>query len=90
MSRIPCQRKYKKLGHSIKHPSKGNGHTDFVLLQRKLYLALNWHIRHGRALTNVGLWSHVNKIVTGVRQMAEYYWKPWSLKNGYRKEELVF
>ena len=71
MYQITCQRKDKTLSHSIKHLSKGNRHTDVVLLHRELYLNLNQHIRHGRKLENIGLWSRVHKIPTDVRQKAE-------------------
>ena len=80
MSQITCQRKDKTLRHSIKHPSKRKRHTDIVLLQRELYLNLNRHIRHGRALKNIGLWSRVHKIPTSVRRKAECPGKHWSLK----------
>ena len=80
MSQITCQRKDKTLRHSIKHPSKRKRHTDIVLLQRELYLNLNRHIRHGRVLKNIGLWSRVHKIPTSVRRKAECPGKHWSLK----------
>ena len=78
MSQIACQSKNKTLVHSIKHPSKKNGHTDVVLFHHELYLNLNSHIRHGRALKNIELWSRVHKIPTGVRQKTECPGKPQS------------
>ena len=55
MSQITNQRKDETLGYSIKHLSKRNRHTDVLLLHRELHLNLNRHIRHGRALKNIGL-----------------------------------
>ena len=52
MSQITCQRKDRQLGRTIKHTSKRNRHRDVVLLHRELYLNLNRHIRHGRALAS--------------------------------------
>ena len=51
MPHIKWQREDKTLGQSIKHTLKRNRHVDVVLLHRELYLNLNRHIRHGRALT---------------------------------------
>ena len=90
MSQITCQHKDKTLGHSLKHPSKRSRHTYVVLLHRKLYLNLNRHIRHCRALTNIVLWSRVHKIATGVRQKAECLGKPWSFEKTDREWKFVF
>ena len=81
MSQVTCQGKDTTLGHSIKHPSKRNMHTVVILLHRELYLNLNRHIQHGRALTNTGLWSSIHKIPTGVRQKAECPGQPGSFEN---------
>ena len=80
MSHITCQDKDKTLGHSIKHRSKRKRNIDVVLLHPELCLNLNRHIRHGTTLTNIGLWSRVHKIPTGVRQKAECLWTPWSFE----------
>ena len=56
---MPAQRQDKC--HSIKHPSKMNRHIHSVLLHRELHLNLNRHVRHGRVLTNIGLWSRVHR-----------------------------
>ena len=91
MLQITCQRKHKILGHSIKHPSSGNRHKDVVLLHRELYLNLNRHIRHGRALKNIGFGNHEHKIPTGVRQNAERPGKSWSFERriGNKKSRFV-
>ena len=81
MFQVTYQLKDKTLKHSTKHPSKGNRHTDVVVLHRELHFNLNRHIRHGRALKNIGLWSRVHKIQAGVRQKAECHWNPWSFEN---------
>ena len=62
MSHITCQHRDKTLGNSIKHPTKRKRHVDDVLLYPELSLNLNRHIWHGRAVTNIGLWSRVQKI----------------------------
>ena len=80
MSQITCQHEDETLDHSVKHPSQRNRHKDVVLLQRELQLDLNRHIRHGRALKNIGHWSRVHKIPTGVRQKAGCRGKSWSFK----------
>ena len=71
---MPAERQ--DLGHSTKYPSKRNRHTDVVLLHRELYLNMNRHIRQGRGLTNIGLWSRVPKISTSVKQKPECPEKP--------------
>ena len=81
MSQITCQCKDKLLSHFITHPSKRSRHKDVVLLHRELYLYLNRCILHGRALTNIGLWSRVHKIPAGVRQKAECTGKPCSFED---------
>ena len=81
MSQTTYLSKNKTLGHSIEHSSKRNRHTDVVLLHRKLHLNLNRHIRHGRASKNIGLWSRVHKVPTGVRQKVECPGKPWPFEN---------
>ena len=79
MSQITIQGKDKRLGHSVTHPSK-NRNKDVALLHHKLYLNLNRHIRHGRALKNIGRWRRVHKLATGVRQKAECAGKIWSFE----------
>ena len=81
MSQITCQCKEKLLSHFITHLSKRSRHKDVVLLHRELYLYLNRCILHGRALTNIGLWSRVHKIPAGVRQKAECTGKPCSFED---------
>ena len=46
-----------------------------VLLHRELYLNLNRQIRQGRALTNIGFWSRIQKILTEVRKKGGMYWE---------------
>ena len=90
MSQIICQREGMTMGHSVKHPSKWNKHTDIVLLHRDFYLNLNRHIRHGRALTNIGFWSRGHKIPTGVGRKAECPGKHSSLEKRTRNRNSCF
>ena len=46
--------------------SKKDWHMDIVLLHLELSLNFSRHIRHGRVLTNIGLWSRIHEIQIGV------------------------
>ena len=82
MSHITCQHQDNTLGHAIKHPSKRNSHMTLFYYIRNFTFNLNRHIRHGRALTSIKLWSRVHKIPTGIRQKAECPGTPWTWSFG--------
>ena len=46
--------------------SKKDWRMDIVLLHLELSLNFSRHIRHGRVLTNIGLWSRIHEIQIGV------------------------
>ena len=60
--------------------SKKDWHMDIVLLHLELSLNFSRHIRHGRVLTNTGLWSRIHEIQIGVSRKAGCPWKPWTLQ----------
>ena len=60
--------------------SKKDWHMDIVLLHLELSLNFSRHIRHGRVLTNIGLWSRIHEIQIGVSRKAGCPWKPWTFQ----------
>ena len=60
--------------------SKKDWHMDIVLLHLELSLNFSRHIRHGRVLTNIGLWSRIHEIQIGVSWKAGCPWKPWTFQ----------
>ena len=60
--------------------SKKDWHMDVVLLHLELSLNFSRHIRHGRVLTNIGLWSRIHEIQIGVSRKAGCPWKPWTFQ----------
>ena len=53
---------------------------DIVLLHLELSLNFSRHIRHGRVLTDIGLWSRIHEIQIGVSRKAGCPWKPWTFQ----------
>ena len=60
--------------------SKKDWHMDIVLLHLELSLNFSRHIRHGRVLTNIGLWSRIHEIQIGVSRKAGCPWKAWTFQ----------
>ena len=60
--------------------SKKDWHMDIVLLHLELSLNFSQHIRHGRVLTNIGLWSRIHEIQIDVSRKAVCPWKPWTFE----------
>ena len=60
--------------------SKKDWHMDIVLLHLELRLNFSRHIRHGRVLTNIGLWSRIHEIQIGVSRKAGCPWKAWTFQ----------
>ena len=74
---ITCQRTAKISGHPAIH-TENDQHTGNTLLHRELCLHLNRHIRHGRVLMNIRLWTRVHEIQIGVTQKEECFLKRWT------------
>ena len=60
--------------------SKKDWHMNIVLLHLELSLNFSRHIRHGRVLSNIGLWSRIHEIQIGVSRKAGCPWKPWTFQ----------
>ena len=60
--------------------SKKDWHMDIVLLHLELSLNFSRHIRHGRVLTDIGLWSRIHEMQIGLSRKAGCPWKPWTFQ----------
>ena len=81
VSQITYHRKDKTLDHSIKHTSKGidiQTLSYYIANFTLIWIGISGTAEHWK---NIGLWSRVHKIPTGVSQKAECHGKPWSFEN---------